>query len=266
MIVLGFFVHVVVTALAQLDLSTMRSAVMVVAHPDDVEGTSGGLVKLMTEAGISVHYIIVTNGDKGCANAFCANYTSQEIAVARYQEQINAGIVLGVPAANITMLDYEDCFSLNHVPDVEVTMEVVTLLRKINPDAVFTWYGYPLFSLMPHIFDDLGFHPDHQLVGRLTLDAVFGAQTAMVWPSLGAAPPWNSNKKFFMFCFTTDACTHYVDIGTTLSSKVKSYLAHKSQCPDANGITGWLTDLAKGMAANTGVPGVTYAENFQGWF
>jgi LmbE family N-acetylglucosaminyl deacetylase len=39
----------------------------IAAHPDDTEGGAGGTISLLKKNGIKVVYLIVTNGDKGCA-------------------------------------------------------------------------------------------------------------------------------------------------------------------------------------------------------
>ena len=79
-------------------------------------------------------------------------------------------------------------------------MEMIVHLRNIQPDAVFTWFLYPRFTVSPSAFGDLGFHPDHQHVGRLTLDVAFAAGVARMWPDI--APAWTGLRYFFMFCFT----------------------------------------------------------------
>jgi LmbE family N-acetylglucosaminyl deacetylase len=87
-----------VRARARPDLPDRRHAsrqvMLFSAHPDDIEAAAGGMVALLTAQGTTVQYVIVTNGDKGCANAFCANFTSAQIAAVRAQEAVTAAQVL----------------------------------------------------------------------------------------------------------------------------------------------------------------------------
>ncbi len=48
-------------------------------------GAAGSTVFQLTQQNIEVFYLIVTNGDKGCANPLCANWTTSQIAVTRMQ-------------------------------------------------------------------------------------------------------------------------------------------------------------------------------------
>ena len=80
----------------------------VAAHPDDIECGAGGLIRILTRQGTKVVYVITTNGDKGCGSPFCANYSSVQLAQARAGEAVGAAAVLGVPAQNVVLMDYED--------------------------------------------------------------------------------------------------------------------------------------------------------------
>eukprot|EP01116_Phalansterium_solitarium_P021546 TRINITY_DN6744_c0_g1_i2.p1 TRINITY_DN6744_c0_g1~~TRINITY_DN6744_c0_g1_i2.p1 ORF type:complete len:145 (+),score=2.18 TRINITY_DN6744_c0_g1_i2:76-510(+) len=60
-----------------------KNVMMVSAHPDDIENCAGATVSLLTQLGIQVYYVIVTNGDKGCSADFCLNFTAPQIAVTR---------------------------------------------------------------------------------------------------------------------------------------------------------------------------------------
>ena len=41
------------------------SVLFVGAHPDDIEAMAGGFIRALVKQGTTVHYVIMTNGDKG---------------------------------------------------------------------------------------------------------------------------------------------------------------------------------------------------------
>jgi LmbE family N-acetylglucosaminyl deacetylase len=129
------------------------------AHPDDIEACAGGLIASLTAQQTNVYYLITTNGDKGCSNQFCLNWTSEQIAVQRMGEAVAAAQILGVPSQNVILLDYEDGMMTSY-PEVEIRSQIVGYIRSIKPSVVMTWYPYPNFLLVPSQgWADLGYHP-----------------------------------------------------------------------------------------------------------
>jgi len=238
-----------------------QTVMMIGAHPDDIEGCIGGTVALLTQSNINIVYVIVTNGDKGCSNPFCMNYTAEQIAETRQGEQRDAAEVLGVSPDNVVMLDYEDAMVTSY-PEQQIRIDIVALIRRFRPYVIMSWFPYPDLSLQPTPYwGDVGFHPDHQAVGRLVLASQFDAGLRLLWPTAGA--PWKPTQ-FYMWAFQD--ITHYTDISSTLTLKVDSYLAHKSQNNNATN-TQYMTEwVAEYIADLVDVEGVTYAEGFQAYF
>ncbi len=141
-------------------------------------------------------------------------------------------------------------------------MDVIAAIRHIKPDVVFSWFPYPSFELLPSAgWDDVGFHPDHQAVGRIALDsAKFGAALARLFPELGA--PWRVTQYYF-WSYTTSA-THYLDITNLLPLKIDSYLAHKSQYPNASVVAPAVQLVGKMIGNQLGLN--VAAEAFQAYF
>jgi LmbE family N-acetylglucosaminyl deacetylase len=202
------------------------------AHPDDIEASAGGLISQLTQTDVEVFYVILTNGDKGCANSFCLNWTSEEIAFTRSMEAMTAAAVLNVPSKNVVLLDYEDAM-LTSYPEQDPRQLLVQQIRTFRPDVILTWYPYPNFNLQPHLgewvlalllvsislhfntlpssittvfithllisfssgWDDLGYHPDHQRAGKLALDASFDSGVPLLWPASG--PAWSASQFYF---------------------------------------------------------------------
>jgi LmbE family N-acetylglucosaminyl deacetylase len=245
-------------ALQPLPSLAGKRVLFIGAHPDDIEAGAGGLIQTLTD----VHYIIVTNGDKGCGAAFCANFTVSELATTRQAEQLAAAKVLNVKAQNVVFLGYEDAMVVS-TPEVEIKMDVIAAIRRIQPDVVMSWFPYPSFNLMPSAgWDDLGFHPDHQAVGRIALDSTkFGAGLARLFPELGAA--WRSMTQYYFWSYTTSA-THYLDVTNLLPLKIASFLAHKSQYPNASVVGPAVTMTANMVGKDLGLN--VAAEGFQAYF
>jgi len=79
------------------------------------------------------------------------------------------------------------------VPESELRLRLIAAIRLAKPDILFSWYPYPRFDLPPSQgWGDLGYHPDHQAVGKLVLDSWFDSGVARVFPDSGA--PWRPSE------------------------------------------------------------------------
>eukprot|EP01116_Phalansterium_solitarium_P025655 TRINITY_DN9917_c0_g1_i2.p1 TRINITY_DN9917_c0_g1~~TRINITY_DN9917_c0_g1_i2.p1 ORF type:complete len:299 (+),score=42.13 TRINITY_DN9917_c0_g1_i2:44-898(+) len=236
-----------------------KRVVMVSAHPDDIEAGAGSTISLLTAQGTQVYYVIVTNGDKGCLSAICANWTSEQIAVARQSEATAAAAVLGVPASNVFLLDYEDGMVPTY-PEVQLLQDLTAVLRRIRADVVMSWYPYPRFELIPSLgWGDLGYHPDHQAVGRMILQAHTQAGNQYVFPQLGA--PYVVSE-FYTWEFVQPQL--YTELTPALLDlKIQAILQHKTQYPTAEAVKDYISNVQAMVAANT--PGFTgtLAEGFR---
>ena len=125
----------------------MMKALVIFAHPDDAEGSCGGTTAKWVREGKTIHYLVITNGDKGTDDP---SMTSVRLAGIREKEQEAAAKVLGV--SDVTFL---------RVPDGELEnslllrREIVRLIRRHQPDIIFTHYRNDL-------------HQDHRLISDLT--------------------------------------------------------------------------------------------------
>src|SRR2546425_9460647 len=78
-------------------------AMVIFAHPDDAEISSGGVIARWIAAGCEVTYVLCTNGSAGTADR---SLTPAELAGKRAQEQRAAADAMGVK--NLVMLGYPD--------------------------------------------------------------------------------------------------------------------------------------------------------------
>jgi len=247
-----------------LDLKQFRheTVMFISAHPDDIEYTVGGtIVRLIKEQGARIVFVIVTNGDKGCSNIpMCQSWNMSQLASARAQEAMGAAAILGLSSSDVYLLGYEDA-NVTAVPEMTIRQDLVYLIRTTKPFAVMSWYPYARFDLLSsNLWSDMGYHPDHQAVGKVALDAQFDAGLGRLFPDSGA--PWRVSQ-FYMWDFVNPS--HYVDIDSAISTKTDAYLAHKTQVllPPA---TRALIQLQASRIANSTFSGSKLAESFKAFF
>jgi LmbE family N-acetylglucosaminyl deacetylase len=230
-------------------------------HVDDMEGTSGGLAAALN--GIAeIHMLILTNGDKGCSNPeICASLSNEDLVTVRQQEQFDSAKLLGIPTENIYFLNYEDC-QLNQYPKADLQRDIAGYIRKVQPNVVFTWDPQPRYELIPNQgWGDMGYHPDHQLSGQLTVDSIWSARLKRLWPDLG--PAWEVEQLYFWTFTPLVMPTYYMDItGELYQKKLDSFLAMKSQYDGEQGVKVFLNLFTSRVAHTVGLPKGHHAEAF----
>lgn len=141
---------------------TLKNILIILAHPDDPEFFMGATIARWIKAGHSIHYVLLTRGDKGGGEGF---KTGDAIIRTRVAEQERAASSLGVNS--IEYLDYEDGYLL---PDLEMRGKVVRAIRKYQPNILVTCDPANLFPSQQYIN-----HPDHRNAGQAVIDSVFPA-------------------------------------------------------------------------------------------
>ena len=137
-------------------LPSWRSALVVVAHPDDETFGLGALIHHLTASGTAVHVLCFTHGE-----ASTLNENDSDLRQARARELQWAGSALGVAA--VTLLNYPDS-RLAGIPPAELAAHVTRLAAGARPDGLL-------------VFDDTGItgHPDHQAATRAAVHAAGAA-------------------------------------------------------------------------------------------
>ena len=135
------------------------SALVIVAHPDDVDFGAAGTVAIWTDAGTEVTYCLVTDGDAG---GFDAATPRSAIVGIRQNEQRAAAKEVGVE--NLVFLGYPDGY-------LEVTLQLrldlARVIRQVRPTRPVI--QSPTRNL-ERIFAS---HPDHIAAGEAALCAVY---------------------------------------------------------------------------------------------
>ncbi|MBF6589243.1 MAG: PIG-L family deacetylase [Ktedonobacterales bacterium] len=226
--------------MAETAATETRPRVMVLfAHPDDAEFLCAGTVARLARDGYRLQYVLATSGDKGSDDP---NATPERLIETRQAEQRAAARVLGVE--EVTFLEHRD-------GEVEVNIpfrrELALVIRQGRPDVVMTFDPWQRYQI----------HPDHRAVGQTALDAVAAARDRMYYPDqlVGDLTEHRVHNVYF---FATDHPNFYVDITTTIETKIEALLTHVSQIRGRE-----ISDFIRARARQAGLEiGVEYAEAF----
>ncbi|CAM05853.1 LmbE family N-acetylglucosaminyl deacetylase [Saccharopolyspora erythraea NRRL 2338] len=201
-----------------------RRALVVAAHPDDVDFGSAGTVASWTAAGMRVTYCICTNGDAGGFDATAR----ADMPVIRQQEQRAAAAAVGV--TDVHFLGYRDG---QVSADLQLRRDITRMIRTVRPDRVLTHSPEINWARIAMS------HPDHRAVGEATLAAVYpDARNEFAHPDLllqHGLRPWLV-PELWMSEAPDERANRAVDITDHFEAKLAALSAHRSQ-------TGHLDDL-----------------------
>jgi len=224
-------------------------ALVVVAHPDDIDFGAAGTVATWVEEGIEVTYCLVTDGDAGGFDD-----TPRELmASLRRAEQTAAAAVVGV--ADLRFLGYPDG---QVYPTYELRRDLSRVIRQVRPQRLLT-------QSPERAWDRIGAsHPDHRATGVAAVDAVYpDARNPFAHPQLRAEEgleAWTVHDLWLMGSPTAD---HYVDVTDTFERKVAALREHVSQTAHMDDLPGllrgWLSRNAEAAQLGDG----RLAEAFQ---
>lgn len=227
--------------------SSVERALVVMAHPDDVDFGLAGTVATWTDAGIEVSYCVVTSGDAG---GFDPDVPRSEIAGIRQAEQRAAAAAVGV--SDVRFLGYPD-------GQVEVTLDlrrdIARVIREVRPQRLVTPSPERHMVRMP------AGHPDHIATGEAALCAMYpDARNPFAFiDSLGEFEAWTVLETWV---FGMERVNHYVDVTDVFERKKTALLQHKSQIKDPAAIHKLLDWWLGSNAEAAGWPKGRYAEAF----
>ena len=223
-------------------------ALIVSAHPDDIEFAAAGTVAAWSDMGAEVTFCIVTDGASGTQDR---DLMGERLRDLRLEETRCSADILG--AADVVWLGYPDGY-------VEYTLDLRRDLAR-----VFRTYRPHRFMVMdptPTIEDHFINHPDHRAIGQASLDVSMTAGTTPAhFPELleEGLEPWRGLREVWIMGPGDGPVK--TDISATIDRKIESLLCHKSQVGEsADEIGRWVrewTALA-GKAA-----GYAHAESFR---
>jgi len=227
----------------------VKRALVVVAHPDDVDFGSAGTVATLTSHGVDVAYCLVTSGDAGGDDS---THTKEERAAIREDEQRAAAAAVGV--TTLTFLRWPDG---QVEPSLLLRREIARAIRVHQPDLVLCQSPERNFE---RIFAS---HPDHLAAGEATLRAVYpDARNPHAFPELvreGHAPHTVGE----VWLMSSSSPNMIVDITENFDAKVAALRCHVSQVGQRDDLDKLLKEWARGVAKEAGLGKGRLAEGFR---
>jgi LmbE family N-acetylglucosaminyl deacetylase len=231
-----------------LHTEQIERALVITAHPDDVDFGAAGTVANLTDAGAAVTYCLVTDGEAG---GFDESIERTRMAAIRREEQTKAAAEVGVT----------DLVFLGHCDGVvefsmELRHELSRVIRQVRPQVVITQ------SPQINVGSVYGSHADHVATGQAAWAAVYpDARNPFAFPELltSGLEPWTVDEIWLMLAAEA---THTVDITDQIERKLRALRCHESQHRDPDmmeqGVRRWYQELAQAG----GLPEGRSAERF----
>lgn len=221
-------------------------ALVVVAHPDDMEYGGAGAVARWTQQGREVAYLLVTRGEAGIDTMEPA-----ECARVRTAEQQAACAAVGV--SEVEFLDHPDGLIEYGTP---LRRDIAAAVRRHRPELLVignhreTWAGGGLNMA------------DHVHTGRAAIDGVRDAGNRWLFPGEGG-DPWGGVRRVAVA--SSPRAGHAVDIGATFDRAVASLRAHRAYLDALGGPMADAETILRGAAEQVAahLPGASLATDFE---
>ena len=231
-----------------LQPSEIERALVVTAHPDDVDFGAAGTVANLTDAGAVVTYCLVTDGQAG---GFDQTIPRPRMAEIRREEQTKAAAEVGV-----TDLVFLGIMDGQVVFDLELRREISRVIRQVRPQVVIT--QSPVIN-MNTVY---GSHADHVATGQGVWAAVYpDARNPFAFPELlqEGLEPWAADEIWIML--GTDS-NETVDITAQLERKMRALRCHESQHRDPDEMDRRVREWFRELAQHGGLAEGRSAERF----
>jgi len=231
----------------------VERALVVAAHPDDIDFGSAGTIATWTDAGIEVVYCICTDGDAG---GFDLEFPRDQIAGLRRAEQTEAAKRVGVH--DVRFLGYPDG---KLVASLELRRDISRVIRQVKPQRM-------LVQSPERDYERIGrSHPDHRAAGEAALNAIYpDARNPFMYPELRVdegLDAWTVAETWIMGTpHAAHLPAHYVDVTETFDRKIHALRAHESQTGHMDDLDVFVGNWLKINAERGGLPEGRLAESF----
>jgi LmbE family N-acetylglucosaminyl deacetylase len=228
-----------------------RSALAIVAHPDDAEFQCGATLAKWAANGAVVHHLVLTDGSKG---SWEVHEDTRALVATRQAEQRATAQRLGA-TGEVVFLDNVDGELGN---GLDLQAEVARVIRTLRPDVVLGHDPWRRWRL----------HPDHRNAGWLCTDGVVAARDPHFFPAQGIA----HHRPSAILLFECEEPDLAEDVTGFVDDKVGALLEHRSQFVTTHDITDPDDDaqlarfhrhIDERLATNGARVGVRHAELFR---
>lgn len=228
----------------------VERALVVTAHPDDVDFGAAGTIAQWVAAGTAVTYCIVTDGDAG---GFDPTVPRSEIPRIRRAEQVAAAAALGVD--DVRFLGYRD-------GELEVShglrRDISRVIRQVRPERMLIQSPERNWARLP------ASHPDHMAAGEAAIFAIYpDARNPFAHPMLlddEGLEAWTVHDIWVMAAPDPNRA---VDVTDQVPLKVAALRAHDSQTAHMDDLEERITQWMTSAAQAAGLPEGRLAEAFK---
>lgn len=231
-----------------LEDSEVTRALVVTAHPDDVDFGAAGTIATWTSQGVAVTYCIITDGDAGGSDP---DVPRSQIPIIRRAEQTAAAALCGV--TDVRFLGYRDG---ELVVSHDLRRDIVRVIRQVRPDRM-------LIQSPERHWERIGAsHPDHLAAGEAAIQAVYpDARNPFAHASLlqdEELEAWTVREVWLMADHKPD---HWIDVSAHFDTKLAALKAHHSQTAQMEDIGGFVGQWMRGAAASARDAGREFADD-----
>ncbi|MBA3587794.1 MAG: PIG-L family deacetylase [Chloroflexi bacterium] len=220
-------------------LPTPERVLVVAAHPDDIEfGAAGTVARWVTE-GATVHYLLVTRGDKGSDDP-----ATDVVALAELREREQRAAAAEIGVEGVEFLDEPDGLV---EASLRLRERITHAIRSFRPEIVMTHDPTVLF-----VNNEWVNHPDHRAVGQVTVDAVFPTARDPLNFREHLEAGLEAWKVAELFLWSTNEANQLVDIGGTIERKVEALGHHASQFRSFEEIARWVRRRSEELGERAG--------------
>ena len=225
------------------DTQIAQRALVVTAHPDDVDFGAAGTIATWVAQGTAVTYCILTDGDAG---GFDPAVPRSDIPRIRRAEQVAAARILGVD--DVRFLWYRD-------GQLEVSQglrrDISRVIRQVRPQRMLIQSPERNWARIP------ASHPDHLAAGESAIFSIYpDARNPFAHPSLlsdEGLDAWTVHDVWVMGGPTPN---HVMDVTDVFSTKIAALRAHESQTAHMDDLEerlrGWMTMAAQNAGLHEG--------------
>jgi len=231
------------------DPTGVGRALVVTAHPDDVDFGAAGTIATWVAAGVEVAYCVATDGDAGGSDR---SVSRSDMAKLRQEEQRAAAAKVGVD--NVVFLGYGDGRLQN---TIDLRRDVSRVVRKFRPERL-------VCQSPERNWDRIGAsHPDHLAAGEAALCAAYpDARNPFAHPELleEGLEPFSVREVWLM---AAPRPNRAVDISGVFDVKLAALRCHESQVAGEVDLEGRLRSWAQAAGRAAGLEDGRLAELFQ---